>query len=127
MKGRIKEDDQGVPMPDGGWAFTRLAKSGQHPQFCLSPVDDPEQMDVTLDGGAEAKNQTYFCIADAHHSDDHGLLAWSADTSGSEQFATRVRDLATGEKLEDLLEETTASMAWATDNRHLFCTKRDPN
>ena len=37
-------------------------------------------------------------------SPGHGLLAWSADVNGHEEFTLRIRDLATGADLPDLLE-----------------------
>ena len=128
MKGRLKPDDASVPMPDGAFAyFQRFRPDGQHPQFCRSPADEPDQVDVMLDGDAEAAGKAYFRIAAVQHSDDHRLLAWAADTTGSEQYAIRVRDLATGEDLADELLEATPSLTWANDGRHLFYTKRDAN
>jgi len=128
MKGRLKEDDASVPLPDGCWAyFSRFRPGGQHPQFCRSPVDDAEQVDVMLDGDAEAEGHAYFRIAAIQHTNDHRLLAWAADSSGAEQYTIRVRDLASGEDLADTLGEATPSMTWASDGRHLFYTKRDAN
>jgi oligopeptidase B len=38
MKGRIKEDDSGVPQPDGDFAYyRRYVEGGQHPLFCRIP------------------------------------------------------------------------------------------
>ena len=38
MKARIKEDDVGVPAPDGAFAYyTRYVAGGQHPIFCRKP------------------------------------------------------------------------------------------
>ena len=128
MKGRLKEDDASVPMPDGDWLyFSRFQTGAQHPQFCRSPVDDPKQVDVMLDGNAEAEGKPYFRVAAIQHTDDHRLLAWAADSSGSEQYTIRIRDLASGEDLTDELHEATPSMTWAADGRHLFYTKRDAN
>jgi len=128
MRGRLKEDDASVPMRDGEWAyFQRFQPGGQHPQFCRHPADDPAQVDVMLDGDAEGKGKPYFRIGSLQHTDDHRVLAWAADTSGSEQFTVRFRDLASREDLEDVLEEATPSMTWANDGLHLFYTKRDAN
>ncbi len=128
MKGRLKEDDASVPLPDGEWAyFSRFQPGAQHPQFCRSPVDAPDRPEVMLDGDAEAEGKAYFRIASMQHTDDHALLAWAADTSGSEQYTIRVRDLASGDELADELHEATPSMTWAGDGQHLFYTKRDAN
>ena len=48
MKGRIKEDDESVPAPDGAFAYyTRYVVDGQHPLFCrrlLVQIDRPARL-----------------------------------------------------------------------------------
>ena len=59
MKGRIKEDDVGVPAPDGPFAYyTRFVVGGQHPLFCRKPSDGGEEQ-ILLDGNALAKPHTF--------------------------------------------------------------------
>ena len=128
MKGRLKEDDASVPVPDGAFAyFTRFQPGAQQPQFCRHPVDQPDRVEVMLDGNAEADGKPYFRVGAMQHTDDHRLLAWAADTSGSEQFTIRFRDLSNGGELPDVLEEAVPSMAWAGGGEYLFYTKRDEN
>ncbi len=128
MKGRLKEDDSSVPMRDGGWAyFQRFQPGQQHPQFCRHPAGDPATVEIMLDGNVEAEGKPYFRVAAMQHTDDHRLLAWAADVSGSEDFAIRVRDLESGGDLDDRIEEATPSLVWANDGQHLFYTKRDDN
>ena len=128
MKGRLKEDDSSVPTPDGAWAYLQRFEAGaQQPQFCRHRLANPDKIEVMLDGNVEAADKPYFRIGSMQHSDDHSLLAWAADTSGSEQFVIRIRDLATGQELADTLEEATPSMTWSGDGKHLFYSKRDEN
>jgi oligopeptidase B len=118
MRGRIKEDDGSVPEPDGPFAYyTRHREGGQHPLICRQPREGgPEE--IMLD--AEAKGHEFFDLADVDHSPDHRLLAWSADTRGSELFTIRVRDLATGRDLADEIPGTTGAIAWSADSS-AFC------
>ena len=98
MKGRIKQDDSSVPSPDGPYAyFTRYREGGQHPLICREPRDGGAS-EIMLDGDALAAGKAYFRLGAAEHSEDHRLLAWSADENGSEAFTLRVRDLATGKR-----------------------------
>jgi oligopeptidase B len=128
MKGRLKEDDSSVPMKDGPWAyFQRFQQGQQQPQFCRHRSDDPAKIEIMLDGNVEAEGKPYFRVSAMQHTDDHTLLAWAADVSGSEDYTIRVRDLATGKELPDRLEEATPSLTWASDGKHLFYTKRDAN
>ena len=105
MRGRIQEDESGVPDPDGPFAYyTRHREGGQHPLICRRPATAPDMPQagpdpdetILIDGDREGAGQPFFEIAAAVHSDDHARLAWSADTKGSELYTIRVRDLATG-------------------------------
>ena len=82
MKGRIKEDDVGVPAPDRPFAYyTRFVVGGQHPLFCRKPRDGGEEQ-VLLDGNALAELHAYFRITGVTHSPDHRLIAYAVDTKG---------------------------------------------
>ena len=55
MRGRIKEDDSGVPTPDGPFAYLwKFREGGQHQQIGRTPRDGGE-MQTILDGDALAK------------------------------------------------------------------------
>ncbi len=125
LKGRIKEDDSSVPLPDGPWAYyVRYREGGQQPLFCRRPVDGGEEQ-VLLDGDALAEGQAYYRIGDAEHSPDHRYLAYSEDCSGAEVYTIRVLDLETGEALPEVIEQARGDFEWAADNRTLFYTLQD--
>jgi len=123
MRGRIKEDDSSVPQPDGPFLYySRYRKGGEHPLICRKPRSGQPgkgkgREQVMLDASALAKGKDFFDLADAEHSPDHRLLAWSADEAGSELHVIRVRDLATGTDLADRIEDTTGDIVWARDSR----------
>lgn len=128
MKGRIREDDSGVPLPDGPWAyFTRYRQGGQYPLLCRVPrgADAPE--DILLDGDAMAEGKPYFALGSASHSPDHRLLAYGVDEAGSEYYTLRVRDLDTGRDLSDAIPDTASGSVWSADGGHLFYVRRDEN
>jgi oligopeptidase B len=127
MRGRIKEDESTVPMPDGPFAYyTRYRDGGEYHLVCRTPREGgPEQL--LLDGDAEGDGVAYFDIGEAVHSPDHALLAWSADKSGAELYAIRVRDLATGRDLADIVTATTGDVVWASDTASFFYVEVDDN
>ncbi|HVL71265.1 MAG TPA: S9 family peptidase [Beijerinckiaceae bacterium] len=127
MRGRIKEDDAGVPEPDGPWAYYgRHREGGQHPLICRTPREGGAE-EILLDGDAEAADQIFFNLHDADHSPDHRLLAWAADTKGSELFTIRVRDLATGKDLPDEILATSGEVVWAGDSATFYYVEVDEN
>lgn len=121
MRGRLKEDDSSVPQPDGPYLYySRYRKGGEHPLICRKPRSGKGRETIMLDADALADGKDFFDLGDAAHSPDHGLLAWSADEAGSELHRIRVRDLATGEDLPDVVPDTTGEVVWAADSRAFF-------
>lgn len=128
MKGRIKEDDSTVPSNDGDYAyFVRFREGGQYPLFCRTPrgATAPEQ--ILLDGDAMGEDRVYFNIGAASHSPDHCLLAYGVDDAGSEYYTLRIRDLATGRDLADVIPDTSAGGVWSADGQWLFYVRLDGN
>jgi oligopeptidase B len=120
MKGRIKEDDSGVPAPDGAFAYyTRFITGGQHPLFCRIPVAGGDEQ-ILLDGNALAKPHAYFRLGDVAHSPDHSLIAYAVDTNGSELYQVNVIEAATGALLESRIVDSSGSLEWASDSRTLL-------
>jgi oligopeptidase B len=126
MKGRIKEDDQSVPSPDGPWAYnTRFVVGGQYPLVVRTPRDGGDEQ-VLIDGNMEAAGQAYWQLGSATHSPDHRWLAYAVDDKGSELFTLRIRDLSTGKDLDDAIPATRGGV-WAADNATLFYVRLDDN
>lgn len=126
MRARIKEDDASVPATDGPFAyFTRFREGGQHPLICRRPTGAVAGETVLLDGDALAEGKAYFQFGDARQSPDHRFFAWTADEAGSEYYTLRVRDIASGSDLPDLVGETTGDVLWNADGTHLYYVRRD--
>ena len=60
-------------------------------------------------------------------SPDARLLAYATDTNGSERFVLRVRDLATGTDLPDVIENWRYGIVWAADSKSFLYTDADEN
>jgi oligopeptidase B len=124
MRGRIKEDDWTVPEPDGAFAYsTRYREGGQHPLICREPRAGGDSA-ILLDGDVEAKGHPFFDLHDADHSPDHRLLAWSADTKGSELFTIRVRELESGKDPDEVLA-TAGEVVWCSDSATFYYVEVD--
>ena len=128
MRGRMKEDDSSVPMPDGDWAYyRRYVEGGEHPLYCRAPRDDEAAEALLLDGNREAEGQAYFRIGDCEHSHDHRRLAYTLDLNGSERYRLFVRDIASGAVIDGPIENAHGEVIWAADGETVFYTVLDEN
>lgn len=126
IRGRIKEDDSGVPSPDGAWAYnSRMLEGKQYPQVVRTPREGgPEQ--VLLDCNIEA-GEAYFGFAGAAHDPSHRTLAWAADRAGSEYYDIVLRDLETGIDSDEIIAETAGSYVWSSDSTSIYYAEYDDN
>lgn len=127
MKGRIKEDDTSVPMPDGPFEYgLRYVTGGQHPILTRTPRGGGDEQ-ILIDGDKEAAGKAYFKLAGATHSDDHSRLAWAYDDKGSEFYTLKLRDMATGADMATVIEDTAGGGEFSACGRYLFYIKVDAN
>ncbi|WP_297696314.1 S9 family peptidase [Phenylobacterium sp.] len=128
MKGRIKEDDASVPAPDGPWEYyARYELGAQQPIHARRRRGETDREQVLLDEEALAKGKPYFRVGAASHSPDHALYAWAADEQGSEYYAIRVKDLATGEEVGPPIDSAYGDFVFSPDSQWLFWIWRDEN
>jgi oligopeptidase B len=116
MKGRIKEDDSSVPQKDGDWLYwTAFETGGQYRKWWRKPVaGGPDEL--ILDEPALAEGKEYFRLGAFSVSNDAKLLAYAIDDNGSERFVVRVKDLATGEHLPDVIPGMLSEIVWNADD-----------
>lgn len=125
--GRIKQDDQSVPVKvDGYWYYTRFAEGADYPFYCRKKDSMEGEEEILLDGPAMGEGKSYFNIGTYAVSTNNNLIAYSVDLVSRRQYTIHVKDLTTGEIFEDNIPNTTGGMTWANDNKTLFYTKRDP-
>ncbi|CAA0318389.1 Protease 2 [Alteromonas infernus] len=79
-----------------------------------------------LDANIMSEGHDYFSIGSYAISSDNKLLAYSEDTLSRRIYTIFVKDLESGDKLNDVLEGTSGRVVWANDNTHLFYVKKDP-
>ena len=127
MRGRIKEDDSGVPTPDGPFAYLWKYREGGQQQLIGRTPRAGGDLQIVLDGDALARTSSYFKFGGTRHSPDHRLEAWSADLRGSEFFTLRVRRWDTGEDLPDVVSQTSGSVVWGLDSTFFFYVQVDDN
>lgn len=126
IRGRIKEDESGIPSKDGPFAYNeRMEEGKQYPILVRTPRDGgPEQ--ILLDCNIEA-GDGYFGFGGGEHDPSHRLLAWSADRQGSELYTLHIRDLSTGKDTGETLENIAGGGVWSADSAALYYSEYDDN
>ena len=136
IKSRVKETDMSVPQRQGEWwYYGRTVEGKDYGISCRVPTaddpwrppkvsDDMPGEQVLLDVNELAAGHEFFSLGASSVSTSGRLLAYSYDTEGDERFTMRVKDLDTGELLEDELEGVFYGATWAGED-YLFYVRVD--
>lgn len=138
IKGRVQETDLSVPTRRGDWwYYSRTVEGAQYGIHCRAAAtpDDwtPPRLEpgvpvpgevVLLDGNVEAEGHEFFSLGAFDTSDDATKLLWSTDFDGDELYTVHVRDLTTGENLDDVIPNTGGAF-FTPDGTGVLYTTRD--
>jgi oligopeptidase B len=128
FRGRIQDDDSSVPQKDGPWEyFQRFELGSQHPRYCRRPSGDERGEQVLFDAEAASKDHSYFHTGSVAHSRTHRTLGYGLDTTGSEYYELRFKDLERGTLLEDRIQNTNGSLVFSADGKLVFYIAVDAN
>ncbi len=149
IKGRIKQTDMSVPYREGDYFYyTRDEEGREYPIHCRRPIDrqrhalvtgfagtgaqrsgfrqnlsGPEQ--VLLDVNLLAEGHEFCQVSGRQVSPDGRLFAYATDFDGRRIHTVRIKDLTTGETLDEELAGVTSNLAWANDSWTLFYAHQD--
>jgi len=125
--GRIKKDDQSVPVNDNGYSYyTRFEEGGDYALYCRKKLETGAKEEIMLDGPKMAKNYSYYGFGGQSVSPNNKMLAFGIDTISRRQYTLYFKNLETGELLIDKLSNTGGSATWANDGKTIFYTTKDP-
>ena len=135
IKARQQPDLSSVPWKRDQWYYQWSFQEGsQYRVWRRWPADSPDarkgptaDAQTILDEPALADASEYFRLGSMSVSNGGSLMAYSADTDGSERFRMAVKDLDTGELRDDAIEGTIGSAVWAMDDASFFYTLVDEN
>jgi oligopeptidase B len=124
---RLKPDDASVPVLDRGYFYySRFVPGLDYALYARRKGAMTAAEEVMLDGNAMAQGHSFFQIGDTEVSPDGTLLAYTEDDVGRRQYTLRIKNLKTGETLNDRVENLQPDFVWAADNRTLVYVEKDP-
>ncbi|MFI5505163.1 S9 family peptidase [Corynebacterium kutscheri] len=140
IKTRTKQTDMSVPSRSGDfWYYGRIEEGMSYGLSCRIPVAEghdawvPPQIEpgVAIDGeqiimdmDALAQGHEFFSVGAMSVTTSGRYLAYSVDTTGDERFNLKVKDLSTGELLEDTLTDIFYGATWVGEE-YLFYQRVD--
>ncbi len=127
MRGRIMETDASVPyLKNGYYYYTRFTEGKEYPVYCRKKGSLEGTEEILLDVNVLAAGHDYYQVGGMSVSPDAQWLAYGIDTVSRRQYTIHIKNLQTGEVLPDAIPNTSASAAWASDNKTFFYTAKNP-
>ena len=133
IEGRQPAELTSLPRKGGDWYYQwRYGEGSEYREWLRWPASDPEaregptaNAEVFLDEPKLAEGFEYFRLGSLSVTNDWSKISYSTDTNGSERYTMVVKDLETGEVLQDVIEETRGGAVWSTDNSFFYYTLLD--
>lgn len=123
---RYAQDDESVPFTINGYSYySRYEEGQQYALYCRKKLEEGSEEEIMLNGPEMAKGKAYFNIGEWEVSEDNRLLAFTVDTVSRRQYTAYVKNLETGEILEDQIDNA-GGITWSNDNENFFYSKQDP-
>ncbi|TMP86028.1 oligopeptidase B [Pseudoalteromonas ruthenica] len=126
LKGRIKKDDNTVPVKDGAyWYHSEVSGDEEYGRHFRATSFSGDNKTLLLDVNQLAQGHDFYDLGEVAVSPNEQLLAYAEDTSGRRIYTVVFKDLATGELLSDTLTNTEGQVVWANDNQTVFYVRKD--
>ena len=126
MLSHIEENDASTPVKVGDYYYYHRIDEGKqywaHYRKHLS-LDAEEEVLLDENELAESGGHDYFELGALEISPDHQWLAYSTDTTGAETYTIQVKHLASGELLDDKLENNAGTVSWGDSNTLFYTTE----
>jgi len=127
LKARVPQEDASVPVKDGAFDYWwRFDKGGQYRVWLRRPAEGGAEQ-VLLSEPMLAAGKDYLRLAGIAVSPDGKRLAYAYDDNGSERFALKVRDLATGVDTATVATKSIGVPVWTADSQALAWTEVNDN
>ena len=128
LKEREAQEDAGVPAAQNGYLYERrFARAAQYPLIIRRKNAPGAQDEIVLDVGALAATHPHQSqLGSWTISPDNARVAFAVDFGGDREFRIFVRKIATGEVIDDGIENAASSLVFAADSETLFYVRNEP-
>lgn len=125
MIARIKPYDETVPVKKGDYVyFTRYTTGSEYPVYLRKSIKGGNE-EILLDVNKLAEGKAYFNVSGIDVSPDGNWMVYGVDDVSRRLYKLYTVNLKTGETLGSAIENTSGSVAWASNNQTFFYTLKD--
>ncbi|MBD7984162.1 S9 family peptidase [Sporosarcina sp. Sa2YVA2] len=135
MMDRVPDSEVDVPVQRGPYFYySILDKDKQYPVYARKKAASRDQLEmaieeIVLDLNELATQSDYLNVTVQRMSTDHNRLAYLENRDGTDRYTVFVKDMETGELLEDRITEVFlyGSLEWSDCGEYLFYITVDDN
>lgn len=135
VKARVQETDLSLPVRSGDfWYFSRSEEGKSYGATCRVPLRNKDDWtppviepgvpaadeEVLLDSNVLAEGHEFFSLGAASVSYNGKFLAYSVDYEGDERFTLFIKDLETGELLDEPITDVFYGATWIGNDTVLY-------
>lgn len=126
LKGRLKQDDESVPVKDGDWFYWwKFEPGAQYRNWWRRPVEGGDDV-LLLSETQRADGHDFYQLGAIAVSPDGRYLAVSEDRQGDERFQIQIRPI-NGEEWTVLAEGASPNIVWDADAKGVFYVELNEN
>jgi oligopeptidase B len=127
LKAREAQEDASVPTAFNGYLYERRFSQGaQYPHVVRRKDEHGAQEEIVLNVGELAAGHKQYQLGSWNVSPDNRRVAFSVDFTGAREFRIFVRTIATGETVDQGIENASSDLVFAADSDTLFYVRNEP-
>jgi oligopeptidase B len=129
LKAREAQEDASVPATYNGYVYQhRFSKGAQYPCIVRHKDASGAPEEIVLDVGALAVGHSeHYQLGSWTVSPDNTRVAFAVDFTGSRQFRIFVRSIATGEIVDQGIDDASLDLVFTADSDTLFYVRNEPS
>ena len=127
LKAREAQEDATVPTAYNGYIYERRFSQGaQYPYVVRRKDEHGAQDQIVLNVGELAAGHQQYQLGSWNVSPDNERVAFAVDFTGGREFRIFVRTIATGETVDQGIDNASSDLVFAADSDTLFYVRNEP-
>jgi oligopeptidase B len=128
LKAREAQEDASVPATCNGYVYQhRFSQGAQYPCIVRRKDAPGAQEEIVLDvGPLAATHPQHYQLGSWAVSPDNTRVAFAVDFTGGREFRVFVRSIATGETVDQGIEDASSDLVFAGDSDSLLYVRNEP-